>query len=210
MIYWSEFTWEAFATLSTGLAAVGGAVFVGLRQLAIAKRQTDITEGQTKILALQAQLEQMKIRSDLYDRRFAVFDATETYLVAVLNSEKRATIDAQVAFAKAIDHSRFLFEPAVFANLNGIRKDAEKLFTYRTMLDSYQARQQTPHPVPAEKIDAMYAQTEKVTDGLVFMMTHLSETFGDELRIGTMPKDLTPPSKQPDDFDYRDWVAEKE
>ena len=57
-IYWSAFSWEAFATLATGLAAVGGAVWILMRQQLSLDRQVELQE--------------LKLRSDLFDRRFVV------------------------------------------------------------------------------------------------------------------------------------------
>ena len=65
-IYWTEFSWEAFAALFTGVAAVGGAIYIG-------KRQTKIAERQTELLAQQAasdlKLRQQTLRMELLERR---------------------------------------------------------------------------------------------------------------------------------------------
>jgi hypothetical protein len=46
------FSWEAFATILTGFAAVGAAWFVGSNQLEIQRRQTALTENDLKIQLL--------------------------------------------------------------------------------------------------------------------------------------------------------------
>ena len=51
-VYWSEFSWEAFATLVAGLAAVGAAWWVGRNQLEIQRRQTKLVENDLKIQLL--------------------------------------------------------------------------------------------------------------------------------------------------------------
>lgn len=45
---WLPFSWEAFATIFTGLAAVVGAIVIGLKQSKIAQKQADIQESQRK------------------------------------------------------------------------------------------------------------------------------------------------------------------
>lgn len=52
--------WEAFATLLTGGLAVGAAVFVGLKQQTIIRRQTEIESAKTRI--------------ELFDRRIRIVD----------------------------------------------------------------------------------------------------------------------------------------
>ena len=65
-IYWTEFSWESFAALFTGITAVGGAIYIG-------KRQTKIAERQTELLAQQAasdlKLRQQTLRMELLERR---------------------------------------------------------------------------------------------------------------------------------------------
>lgn len=53
MIYWSHFSWEAFATLAAGLAAVGAAWWVGRNQLEIQRRQLTLIENDLKIQLLE-------------------------------------------------------------------------------------------------------------------------------------------------------------
>jgi hypothetical protein len=47
-VEWLPFSWEAFATIFTGLAAVVGAVVIGLKQSKIAQKQADIQDAQRK------------------------------------------------------------------------------------------------------------------------------------------------------------------
>ena len=49
MIEWQSFSWEAFATLFTGLAAVAGAVTIGLKQTKIQQSQHLISETTVRI-----------------------------------------------------------------------------------------------------------------------------------------------------------------
>lgn len=73
MIDWLGFTWQAFATLSTGAMAVGSALFVGLKQVGIAQRQVGIAEKQAEIQRQQAETAQMTLREKLFERRFELF-----------------------------------------------------------------------------------------------------------------------------------------
>ena len=62
-VAWCSFSWEAFATLTTGLLAVGGAIVIAKLQMHILTRQTEIADRQTDIAAGQAELERVKLRS---------------------------------------------------------------------------------------------------------------------------------------------------
>ena len=44
-IYWNQFSWEAFATLATGILAVAAAAWVGYGQLKLQRRQTELLEA---------------------------------------------------------------------------------------------------------------------------------------------------------------------
>jgi hypothetical protein len=52
-IAWSAFSWEAFATLTTGVFAVVAASWVGYNQVKIQKRQTQLIENELKIQLLE-------------------------------------------------------------------------------------------------------------------------------------------------------------
>jgi hypothetical protein len=105
-IDWCGFTWEAFATLATGLAAVSAAVVVGRKQ--------------AEIQMVQAGLQSMALKSDLFDRRYSVFERAERFLQEAirLGSEQPGT--AGQDFLVAMGESRFLFEPAVELGLREI------------------------------------------------------------------------------------------
>lgn len=69
-IFWQEFSWEAFATLSTGLATVAAAGVLGARQISIARRQTEISAAQSDN-DVQLRLQELRMAL-LYDRRACV------------------------------------------------------------------------------------------------------------------------------------------
>lgn len=102
-------SWEAAATLITGGAAVGGAIWIGLRQVAIGKRQAEIVEKQVEVQAGQLRLEELKARMALFDERMKVYSAAEQWLIRFAQEGKKPTGEVEQAFMNAIDRSRFLF-----------------------------------------------------------------------------------------------------
>lgn len=94
----------------TGLAAVVAAVIVGLRQAGIQLAQARISSKQTEILAKQVGLEELKLRNELFDRRFDVYRKTQSFIGSLAMIE-RAQNDAtaEIDFLNARDIARFLF-----------------------------------------------------------------------------------------------------
>lgn len=105
-IYWCAFDWQSFSTLMTGGLAVLAAFVVGLKQTGIQHRQTKIQEAM--------------LRSDLFDRRYKVFERAEQFIREILQSADDPSPEAQRDFIIAIGESRFLFEPRVKDGLDEI------------------------------------------------------------------------------------------
>lgn len=169
MIYWSTFTWEAFATVATGILAVAAAAWVGRRQADIAARQTDI-------LARQVALDELKLRTDLFDRRMVVYVATERLLARVLTEFDEKEREVERAFVLAMDQAGFLFRPAVKVELRAIYK---KFRLYRAT---------------QKRLLAGLATADEEHEHFTWLSVkadHLSDVFGDELRLA-MAEQLPP------------------
>tara|TARA_R110002051_G_scaffold75897_1_gene138388 strand:- start:12376 stop:12846 length:471 start_codon:yes stop_codon:yes gene_type:complete len=102
-VAWCSFSWEAFATLATGLLAVGAAVWIGLKQMSITRRQVA--------------LENIKLRSELYDRRMEIYGATREWFDAFLQAGHTPDGDRRQRFVDAVYTSEFLFRPEVSQRL---------------------------------------------------------------------------------------------
>jgi hypothetical protein len=169
-IDWSRFTWEAFATLVTGGAAVGAAWWVGRRQVGIADRQT-------RILDRQAGFEEMKLRTELFERRHAVYEATRQFLAAIMTTADEPKQPVQHDFLVAMDQARFLYRAEVYDQLQEIWKRACSFFAIKsTMKAQYEST-------------GAYAQADVngEYEALLWVNTKLetlSEVFGEELRLG--------------------------
>lgn len=121
-IAWCAFSWEAFATLLTGMVAVFAAWSVGRRQVAIAKQQTEILSRQTEI-------QHLTLRHELFDRRYEVYESTANFLSDILRSGARAETQLENEFKFAMGKSRLLFSPSVHENLREIYKRVWELYT---------------------------------------------------------------------------------
>lgn len=165
-IYWDAFTWQAFATLVAGGAAVVAAVYVVRKQTAITARQADIQ-------AKQVELQAMQLRAALFDRRIKVYDATFEWLRVIAahgympGDFERTTDETRViehAFYRAIYASQLLFGRGMYAKLEALRQRAIEW----TLL-----KQNDEHA----KAGDIYMELVQLTE-------RLDDFFGDELRLG--------------------------
>lgn len=117
MICWSCFSWEALATLLTGLAAIVAAVVLTKRQIEIQRRQTEIQD--------------LLLKTTLYERRQLVRAAVTSFLYAAVAAEPmpQSVLDK---FYVAMDQSRHLFGERVFAEL----KNMEALYANKNRLEA--------------------------------------------------------------------------
>lgn len=105
-IAWCSFSWEAFATLITGVAAVGAAIYIGRRQTEIQKKQADIQ--------LQA------IRANLFERRLENYETVRDLINSLLRNADEIDTGLQQQFFIAQREAQFLFSQKVYDGLSEI------------------------------------------------------------------------------------------
>ncbi len=128
------FPWEACATLVTGFLAVGGAVWVG-------KKQTHISMQQTEILKRQADVQHVAVQQALFDRRFAVHEATLA-LVEEAIRKRNFPDETDREFLTQREVARFLFTPKVVEKLDEIRNELIELEFQKNTAEDPKLRQQ--------------------------------------------------------------------
>lgn len=130
----------AFIGLIGGLSALIGAVWV-------ASRQSRILEKQTDIASRMAEIEELKLRSDLYERRMEIFNATRSILSAAALVRKAPGMDRTtegdifspqllIDFQAAINSAEFLFGEKTNVALEGILQLLVELSFANEMVDS--------------------------------------------------------------------------
>ena len=103
MINWSQFSWEAFATLVTGALAVAAAWWVGRNQIKIQHRQIKLIENDLKIQLLET-------RTD------CVNDMREIYHAWMQNA--KLTLEEMYKFHKLLERAQLLFPPQISKKLD--------------------------------------------------------------------------------------------
>ncbi|MFO0437668.1 MAG: hypothetical protein ACK5YD_03995 [Phenylobacterium sp.] len=179
-IDWIAFTWEAFATLATGAGAVAAAVVIGLRQSAIAGRQAAIADRQSRILEKQVHLEELKLRSELFERRFAVYQATRSFCSVIMAHADEPEQKVQQEFLTALDQSKFLFRPSVHDDLKELWKRSCGFFATKSVMKH---KYETTGDYGQDNIDREYAYLNWLTERL----DSLSELFGEEAKLSGQP-----------------------
>lgn len=172
-IYWDQFTWEAFASLTTGAAAVAGAVLVGLRQVAITNRQTSILERQTS-------LEEVKIRVDLHERRMAVYDTAGSYLAAALREARPPSTDIDRKFQNARSDATFLFGPRVNGELKAI---FTTMIRYEAAWKAIDRTRNTSNADDNDREHSLFEALERHYAGLATL-------FSEEMSLGSSYRQL--------------------
>ncbi|MCF8505000.1 MAG: hypothetical protein K9G59_08805 [Caulobacter sp.] len=97
----SDFSWEAFATLATGLSAVAAATGVAINQMKITRQQLEN--------------ERLSLRLALFEKRYAFHLLLARYKAAT-RFQKGVSIQLQRDFVREARQARFLF-PAVVGNI---------------------------------------------------------------------------------------------
>lgn len=189
-IYWDAMTWEAAA----GFSAVLAAGVVGWRQMAIQGEQARIQRDQTRIQKQALDLEHLKVRAELFDRRMVVYEATREWLdfIAIhgrtplsldmdqIESAEQRTHEVGISsrFLAARDQSRFLFSETVWQALCDLwRKGSIHTRLQRRL--SHLTSREDPHVV--------LEQMDETLDRIADVDTRLVDIFGDEIRL-TLPQ----------------------
>jgi len=170
-VNFESFSWEAFATLATGFAAVSAASVVAWRQIAISR-------AQTLIQSHLADIESLKLRAALFEKRWEVYEATARFLAA-MTVKARFPEDGAIThdFQLAMDKSQFLFREAVHGRLVKLWGQACDfgLAVDEVSAVGAEARPDRPRFI-RQKSDLMIE--------FAGLMANLGQVFGDELRLG--------------------------
>jgi hypothetical protein len=109
--------------VTTFLAAVA-AVCVTWR---LGKGQLQIGKQQSTAARQQAELAAVRLRHDLFDRRFELFEAARTFLIQDVYPQMNPTSDAIFIFARKTATAAFLVDPPLREYLEELRTSAFKL-----------------------------------------------------------------------------------
>lgn len=111
-IDWCGMTWEAFATLAAGAAAVIGATIIGIKQ--------------TRILDSQNRLERLRLKSELFDKRYRVFVEFGVFLDIAATGPANEVQKVIEGTRQNVERSIFLFDHSVYVALSPLFELGQK------------------------------------------------------------------------------------
>jgi hypothetical protein len=150
-----DIDWQAVATLVTGLAAVLAATYVGTKQTRIAD---------------------LKLRHDLFDRRYRIFETTKKYLGAVLAKLDYPDDAITHEMLGAVNEAVILFKPATAERIRVLFQEGVELGALsREMNRQYSATLDYGQSNINRRHEMTLSLSEKYTS--------LPKIFGDELRL---------------------------
>lgn len=112
-----------FAGPVATVIAAATAVFVTWR---LGRKQRDIAERQAATACQQARLAEVRLQHDLFERRFAVFDAVRDLLLEVVHTSDVSDQSWQ-DFIRGTEKATFLFDKNVTDYIALMRNQAEQL-----------------------------------------------------------------------------------
>jgi hypothetical protein len=184
---YSTFTWQAFATLTTGFLAVCAATIIALRQIALAKQQTRLSE--------------LTLKEKLFDRRFQIYQDVHRSLSSILSdnpidvdrSPSDDPIDVGTVYATLDDaaiRARFLFDYTVERRLYTLRRDIASMLKQKRRI----AKGAWDNEEQRQWRHKIYFETNRT---LRRKLDNLSALFGDYLRLSETPAPLPPSQPKP-------------
>ena len=124
-IVWNQFSWEAFATLVTGLAAVCAAYRLGKKQIAIQEAQIRIQE--------------QSLKADIFERRFQVYGRVRNFITDLVQHGNPQFIEFENDLLLAELESKFLFTAHTTNGINKIWKNFNQWKVLKNEQDSSQS-----------------------------------------------------------------------
>ncbi|TAJ65187.1 hypothetical protein [Brevundimonas sp.] len=197
------------AILLTGAGAVIGAVVVGLRQASISERQATISERQAEIQEHLGNIEALKVRADLFERRQVIYRATNDWLsyayaygrvarpyASAAEIEVEELTDEEKTIAKgfqiAVHDSRFLFRPAVHDGLRGLRAMGTALRRTDRSIASEKRRAERRGDEP--NLEKLTDQQDRQMGELEKAANAIDQLFLPELNLGDLSRPNGPKS----------------
>ncbi len=155
-------SWEAFATLITGISAVGAATYVAMRQQEITERQVKLAE--------------LTLRSDLFSHRFDVYEVTRKFLGHIVAHATPPDGNLDQEYLSALGRAQFLFSPPVHENLKDIWSLASRFRAAHIVMKAHRDQHGT---YDASQVDAEHEALKSISD----VFGNLANMFGEELRL---------------------------
>jgi hypothetical protein len=106
---------------------------------------------------LQWRIQSRHLKHNLYEKRYAIYDAARTYLVEMMQKDGKTEISEYQRFRAATDPAEFLFPMTVFEHMQKIGKLGLDYRTAQQKFELYQ-RYVTPQLIPPDRDDPRFQE----------------------------------------------------
>jgi hypothetical protein len=120
-----------FAGPIATIMAAGAAVFVTWR---LGKNQVTVGQQQANTAALQAELADVRLQHDLYDRRYKLYESTKTFVLRVCR-ERAVDTESIFTFVRDTGDAVFLLDADMVNYIDEIRVRANRLDFLRSVIN---------------------------------------------------------------------------
>jgi hypothetical protein len=174
--------WSAWATFVAGIAAVIGAIVVGLKQAGIAREQASIADRQAQIMARQteiassvAETEATRLRYELYETRVKVYEGIANYIAYASNYSERVPPEIIEELYRSMASAPFVLGDDVAALAKEAFSTGVKLRVTSQRLEAAQG--------PQERLDQLMDAVETLSEKLATLRDDLRRTMAAYLRL---------------------------
>jgi hypothetical protein len=143
-----------------------------------------LNQQQADTAALQAELANVRLQHDLYDRRYKLYEFTKVFVLRI-SSNSEIDSDSIFQFTRDIGDAVFLLDATTAAYLEEIRKKAIRLQFVATIMDL---------PAYAEKREALVEEEGQIIMWFIDQFEVLVERFKPALALDQ--RNFTPPTSR--------------
>lgn len=188
--------WAALIGFLGALIAFWGAWRLGKNQMNILKEQAAIQRMGVSLQRRSLEFEELKVRTDVFDRRVAIFNVTREWFnfffvhdrapgLFSRQSEAEITPEARSAeiklhrdFVAAADQSRFLLSDDISKALDDLQ---------RIGFQHHRLTSRIANPRNADKVDSLSDQIDSLAESIFETERTVKEMFRREIKI-TLPE----------------------
>lgn len=134
---------------------------------------------QADILEHQVQVDRAKLRTDLFDRRLAVYKASKAYIrdAMMVRADFDPNPEVWSELTLQLEQAQFLFAGDVRSRLQSAADDADVLLTEREQLRHLRSG------APTLEITEQAAKVRELTAALRQKLSNLAEAMGEEMKL---------------------------
>jgi hypothetical protein len=154
--------YDLFHDFAGPVATIFASIVVARITLHFGRVQAQISQQQANIARQQAELARVRLRHDLYDRRFAIYDAARSLLLTEIAASTDVSDVAYQTFLRATADTRFLLPKDLSDIFEEMRTRTTQLRTVNRRLSDATERAQFSYAKQEERIENLEDEKEAI------------------------------------------------